>query len=402
MDIKLYENINLLKENLKNYRNSGNVKKVNLKTAIDIYISNILPYLEQKRNLEYENIYISKSAKSDLSESSLEFKLIKNKYNQNNKEFLLDAFNVIKRNLKKKMHSKGSRVRSTKRSKKSTLNIPKNLSEGVDASFKPISLQASIDETVESKQIKIDLDAIDEGKNESIDSEDMGEYLDNELQELRENNDVYDDKTVFNFYSRSADDNPGKGKAGGGEKISPEAVGNYEELNKIKNWRRVLSNFHTNKDEFGTTYPLFTSREGDEELNWASVEHWYHAHKFKKNNPDYFKLFTMNSKSEISIMPRRALGAGGRTGYIKNNEGKRVLFRDPSVKMDEDFFNNKYNEEIMEQGQRLKYNQDSLSKKVLLETKDAKLVHLETRRGQKTKLVPFINTMKIRKELLNA
>ena len=110
----------------------------------------------------------------------------------------------------------------------------------------------------------------------------------------------------------------------------------------------------------------------------------------------------MNSKSEISIMPRRALGAGGRTGYIKNNEGKRVLYRDPSIKMDEDFFNNKYNEEIMEQGQRLKYNQDSLSKQVLLATKDAKLVHLETRRGQKTKLVPFVNTMKIRKELLNA
>ena len=400
LDIKLYENINLLKENLKNYRNSGNVKKVNLKTAIDIYISNILPYLEQKRNLEYENIYISKSAKSDLSESSLEFKLIKNKYNQNNKEFLLDAFNVIKRNLKKKMHSKGSRVRSTKRSKKSTLNIPKNLSEGVDASFKPISLQASIDETVESKQIKIDLDAIDEGKNESIDSEDMGEYLDNELQELRENNDVYDDKTVFNFYSRSADDNPGKGKAGGGEKISPEAVGNYEELNKIKNWRRVLSNFHTNKDEFGTTYPLFTSREGDEELNWASVEHWYHAHKFKKNNPDYFKLFTMDSKSEIATDPRKALGAGGRTGNIKDSTTKKTKkFRDDSIQMDNDFFTGGYNEKVMEDGQRLKYNQDDHSKKVLLATKDAKLVHLETRRGQKTKNVPFINTMKIRKEL---
>ena len=58
----------------------------------------------------------------------------------------------------------------------------------------------------------------------------MGEYLDNEMQELREDDDMYDDKTIFNFYSRSADDSPGKGKAGGGEKISPDAVGNYEEL----------------------------------------------------------------------------------------------------------------------------------------------------------------------------
>ena len=107
----------------------------------------------------------------------------------------------------------------------------------------------------------------------------------------------------------------------------------------------------------------------------------------------------MNSKSEISIDPRRALGAGGRTGYIKNNAGKRVLFRDASIKMDDDFFNG-YHTDIMEQGQRLKYNQDELSKKVLLATKDAKLVHLETRRGKPTNLVPFINTMKIRKELM--
>jgi len=106
----------------------------------------------------------------------------------------------------------------------------------------------------------------------------------------------------------------------------------------------------------------------------------------------------MNSKSDISIDPRRALGAGGRTGYIKNDAGKRVLFRDASITMDDDFFNG-YHKDIMEQGQRLKYNQDKLSKQVLLATKDAKLVHLETRRGQKTKLVPFFNTMKIRMEL---
>jgi len=67
--------------------------------------------------------------------------------------------------------------------------------------------------------------------------------------------------------------------------------------------------------------------------------------------------------------------------------------------MDNDFFTGGYNEKVMEDGQRLKYNQDDHSKKVLLATKDAKLVHLETRRGQKTKNVPFINTMKIRKEL---
>ena len=64
----------IFKENLKNIEILV-MLKVNLTTAIDIYISNILPYLEQKE-IEYENIYIDKPSKSDLSES-FEFKLVK-------------------------------------------------------------------------------------------------------------------------------------------------------------------------------------------------------------------------------------------------------------------------------------------------------------------------------------
>ena len=208
---------------------------------------------------------------------------------------------------------------------------------------------------------------------------------------------LYNDKDIFKFYSRSADSIPGKGKAGAGETLSDDS--DFSELAGIRDWRKVLSNFHTRNDADGDILALFTSRsEEGETLNWASVEHWYHAHKFKKNNPDYFKLFSMDSKSEIATDPRKALGAGGRTGFITVDK-KRKKFRDDSIKMDSDFFSNGNNEIIMEAGQRLKFTQDEHSKKVLLATKEAKLVHLETRRGQATKLVPFINTMKIRKEL---
>ena len=193
------------------------------------------------------------------------------------------------------------------------------------------------------------------------------------------------DGNIFKFYSKSADNKPGKGKAGGGETLSGNE--DFTELAKIANWRKVLSNFHTNESG------LF-SGEG---YTWASVEHWYHAHKFKKNNHEYYKLFTIESNSEISTDPIKALGAGGRTGYIQTN-GKRVKFRKDSIQIDPDFFDN-YHQEIMEDGQRLKYNQDALSKQVLMGTKNAKLVHLETRRGKATNLVPFTNTMKIRNEL---
>ena len=44
---------------------------------------------------------------------------------------------------------------------------------------------------------------------------------------------------------------------------------------------------------------------------------------------------------------------------------------------------------------------DELSKKVLMATKDAKLVHLEKKRFKPSKLVTFNNTMEIRESFKN-
>ena len=50
-------------------------------------------------------------------------------------------------------------------------------------------------------------------------------------------------------------------------------------------------------------------------------------------------------------------------------------------------------------GQKEKYEKDELSKKVLLATKDAKLVHLMLRRGKGSVLVNFNDTMEIRQSM---
>ena len=410
LKINFSESLKNFKKILKEYREGGSVKKVLLNGALNIYISNILPVLKQIRLLENNEMYINKMNKADLSEPSAEFKLVKNKYFIKNEEELASSYKIHKMNMKKKLYSV-KKPKKTQKTEQEIIEISKNAenteepkkSETTDV-FEPIELNKTLQDVnkgLESKEIKIDIEKLTNLNDNK--GEDMSEYNDEELLEEREQEGLYNNDTVFKFYSRSANDKPGKGKAGGGETVSQESIGEFSELESIPQWRKVLSNFHTNKDGNGDVIPLFTSEEklGEGNTNvllWASVEHWYHAHKFKKNNPEYFKLFTMNSKSDISIDPRRALGAGGRTGYIKNDAGKRVLFRDASITMDDDFFNG-YHKDIMEQGQRLKYNQDKLSKQVLLATKDAKLVHLETRRGQKTKLVPFFNTMKIRMEL---
>tara|TARA_B100001093_G_C26845575_1_gene1022634 strand:+ start:2030 stop:3853 length:1824 start_codon:yes stop_codon:yes gene_type:complete len=396
-DIKLDNFINNFKDLLKNYRQNKNSQF--LRNAMNNYIQNILPLLKQRREMANDEMFIEELETKSLFDSKIEFKMVKNKHKTTCKEMLVDEFKVISKSMKRKLYTtkratkKPSRKTNTKIPKKVDVELPSNDKTG----FSPIELSKAVDQKGESK-IKIDFDKIE--NLSSTDSENMAEYLDKDLMEQREADGLYDDRNVFKFYSRSADAIPGKGTAGGGETLADDA--DFTTLAGIRDWRKVLSNFHTRNDDEGNILPLFTSlTSSGETLNWASVEHYYHAHKFEKNSPDFFKLFTMNSKSEIATDPRKALGAGGRTGYIKDVSGKRKLFRDKSIKMDSDFFSDLRNEKVMEEGQRLKYTQDDFSKSVLLATGYAKLVHLETRRGKKTKEIPFINTMKIRKELGN-
>ena len=63
----------------------------------------------------------------------------------------------------------------------------------------------------------------------------------------------------------------------------------FVELGKINGWRKQLSNFYTKTDKDKKIEPLF-ELDG---YKWASVEHYYHANKFKKNNLDYYKAFQL-------------------------------------------------------------------------------------------------------------
>ena len=120
------------------------------------------------------------------------------------------------------------------------------------------------------------------------------------------------------------------------------------------------------------------------------MEHFYHASKFKKNNPDFYALFSLDSDSEIAKSPAMAKGAGGKTGKFK---GKQL--RPKKIKIDDDFFSSKENEKAMYRGQMAKYKQVDEARRVLMATKDAKLQHF-VRGGQP---IVFYDTMKIREVL---
>jgi predicted NAD-dependent protein-ADP-ribosyltransferase YbiA (DUF1768 family) len=188
---------------------------------------------------------------------------------------------------------------------------------------------------------------------------------------------LYDDNIVFMFYSKSSDDPlPGKGA---GEKIPLEMQPQYAELAAIPKWRKKLSNFWCNEMP-GTA--LFTL-DGHK---WASVEHYYQGSKFKVEHPDFYLSFSLDSGSEISTDPAKAKTAGGKSKSNKYNPYKFAV--------DADFFLKRVERE-MNDAQTAKFTQNQDLKRLLVETKDAKLVHY--RRGD-TPIV-FDNLMILRDKI---
>lgn len=186
---------------------------------------------------------------------------------------------------------------------------------------------------------------------------------------------LYNDNTVFQFYSKSADKPlPGKGS---GEKLGPEGVVAYSELKSIPKWRKKLSNF------WSSEFTLDGKR-------WLSVEHYYQANKFKKGFPEFYNSFSLDSDSEVSKNTAMAKSAGGKTGKYKGQ-----LLRPKSIVMDGDFFEGNQHNKTMKNAMMAKFSQHEELKKLLLTTKQAKLVHFQ--RGSPP--VVFTELMEVRRTL---
>ena len=165
---------------------------------------------------------------------------------------------------------------------------------------------------------------------------------------------LYDENIVFVFYDKSsAKKLPGKGVH---EQMPDDMMlRNFSELIAIPDWRRKLDNFWIQP---------FTL----EGKRWNSAEHYYQASKFKENNPEFYTSFSMESGTELSKNPEMAKAAAGTSGKYKG-----TLVRPVEVKIDADFYG-KRKEKVNNDALYAKFSQNEELKKVLLGTKNAKLL----------------------------
>ena len=199
---------------------------------------------------------------------------------------------------------------------------------------------------------------------------------------LELSSDLYDNGTIFRFYSKSLDKpKPGKGA---GELLGPEGAESYEELARIPQWRKKLAN------SWPAEFKLDNHR-------WLSVEHYYQAAKFKRQNKEFYIKFSLDSpESSIAKDVEMAKAAGGKSGKFKDE-----LVRPKNVVIDPDFFQKSQGGKFsrgeieIEAAMRAKFTQHPDLKQILLATKKAKLEHIRQSRPAEV----FNDLMRVRREL---
>jgi predicted NAD-dependent protein-ADP-ribosyltransferase YbiA (DUF1768 family) len=172
------------------------------------------------------------------------------------------------------------------------------------------------------------------------------------------NSTEYNSKIVFSFYQKSAKTSkPGKGA---NEKIPADKQSAFLALSRIPDWRRKLDDSWTD-----ATFTL-------DKHEWASVEHYYQSSKFKKRNPKFAAMFSLDEPSDFSKDVSLAKIAGSQNPKAKK---QGVLLRPKSIEIDPDFYDKRHENERLE-ALRAKFTQNEDLKQLLLATQDAKLIQL--------------------------
>ncbi len=169
--------------------------------------------------------------------------------------------------------------------------------------------------------------------------------------------DTNDGEDVFIYHANSM-----KG-ALVGDKLRPTHVVKYRILENVPGWRRILD------DTSITPFKLDGKR-------WQSVEHYKQASKFKKQNPDFYKTFSLDAETDVSKDVKKARQAGGKTGKL----------RPKNIQIDADYYGvggmgRAADERFAALVAKFNHNEDA--RRILLATGSSQLRHYE--KGQPLK-----------------
>jgi len=171
------------------------------------------------------------------------------------------------------------------------------------------------------------------------------------------------EKTVFVFKSNSADKAPGKGV---NEQLAKGHT--FTELSKIKDWRRMLSNFDV--AEFDWSGEGVLPEPFPAKTRWNSIEHAFQGakHWWKGHKKEALR-FTLS-------------------GDIGKGDGAEAQKNHKLVNMDMAGWDD-LSWKVMASASEAKYTQNPERMRMLKATAPAELFHLTTQRGKKSDIVPF-------------
>ena len=210
-------------------------------------------------------------------------------------------------------------------------------------------------------------------KNDYIEKKGIPINMEGGYQQYDELSDLYDNDVVFIIDHKSQDKLPGKYI---GEKISDNIRKEYSSLSSNENWRKKLSDFWV------APFVLHNN-------TWGSVENYYQASKFKKENPQFYLTFSIEGDSNYSNDPELARICGTKGKY----KGEQI--RPVEIKFDSDFFDGVRENNELYDAQYAKFTQNEELKNLLLNTKNAKLLLYQ----KETEPIICTNLMKIRSVL---
>jgi predicted NAD-dependent protein-ADP-ribosyltransferase YbiA (DUF1768 family)/FtsZ-binding cell division protein ZapB len=186
-----------------------------------------------------------------------------------------------------------------------------------------------------------------------------------------ETRELFDPSITFMIHP-SIGKNVSPGKANG-DVLDKTAKKDFVDLKDTEDWRKKLDD--TWKAEF--------SLDG---LRWISVENYIQANKFKNENPEFYRQFSLDADTRISNNPEFAKQVGeSKSGIIKGEQVKPK-----KMKVDADY--EKRKEKIQYVAQQAKFTQHPVLKKVLKDTRNAKLLYYV--KGDSP--ISCVNLMKIR------